>query len=335
MADNKCATMLQKNDTIFECKTCYYKCSREWLLKRHFLSAKHKMADKWLTMASKNVQECADDEENICFCGKKYKHRQSLFKHKKICQKYQVFREEVEKRDKEIELKKKELALEMEKQQQLVIKKEGYSVSDEVVMELIKQNKELQQQLFEQSNKMYEIAKEGKYITNNNTTNNFNLNVFLNDKCKDAMTLMEFVETLQVNVKHLEYTSQVGYVEGVSHIFIDGMKDIDVHYRPLHCSDFRREIIYIKNVNGWEKEDENRSHLTKAIKMINNKNLKQIIEWQKLYPDYNDPESKTNDRYMKMLYNVMSGSTEEEQEANFNKVIRNVAKEVVINKKNI
>jgi hypothetical protein len=149
------------------------------------------------------------------------------------------------------------------------------------------------------------------------------------------MTLMDFVETLQVNVKHLEYTSQVGYVEGVSHIFIDGMKDIDVHYRPLHCSDFRREILYIKNINGWEKEDENRSHITKAIKMINNKSLKQIIEWQKMYPDYNDPESKANDRYMKMLYNVMSGSTEEEQEANFNKVIRNVAKEVVINKKNI
>jgi hypothetical protein len=237
--------------------------------------------------------------------------------------------------EKEKEIEELKLQMALEEQQQLVVKKEGYSVSDEVVMELIKQNKELQQQLFEQSNKMYEIAKEGKYITNNNMTNNFNLNVFLNDKCKDAMTLMDFVESLQVNVKHLEYTSQVGYVEGVSHIFIDGMKDIDVHYRPLHCSDFRREILYIKNTTGWEKEDESRSHISKAIRMINNKNLKQIIEWQKLYPDYNDPESKTNDRYMKMLYNVMSGSTEEEQEANFNKVIRNVAKEVIINKKTL
>jgi len=312
----------------FVCEKCDYKCCKRRDFERHKLTLKHQNVDIMLT----NVDKVAHHTIQ-CQCGKVYKHRQSLSVHKKKCNVYINLKTLVMEKEKEIEQMKIQMAL--EEQQQLIVKKDGYSVSDEVVMELIKQNKELQQQLFEQSNKMYEIAKEGKYITNNNTTNNFNLNVFLNDKCKDAMTLMDFIETLQVNVKHLEYTSQVGYVEGVSHIFIDGMKDIDVHYRPLHCSDFRREIIYIKNINGWEKEDEKRSHLTKAIKMINNKNLKQIIEWQKMYPDYNDSESKTNDRYMKMLYNVMSGSTEEEQEANFNKVIRNVAKEVVINKKNI
>lgn len=312
----------------FICEKCDYKCCKRRDFERHKSTLKHKNVDIMLT----NVDKVA--HHNIqCQCGKLYKHRQSLSVHKKKCIVYINLKTLVMEKEKEIEQMKIQIAL--EEQQQLVVKKESYSISDNVVMELIKQNKELQQQLFKQSNKMYEIAKEGKYITNNNTTNNFNLNVFLNDKCKDAMTLMDFVDTLQVNVKHLEYTSQVGYVEGVSHIFIDGMKDIDVHYRPLHCSDFRREIIYIKNINGWEKEDESRSHLTKAIKMINNKNLKQIIEWQKMYPDYNDSESKTNDRYMKMLCNVMSGSTEEEQEENFNKVIRNVAKEVVINKKNI
>jgi hypothetical protein len=312
----------------YVCEKCDYKCCKKRDFERHTMTLKHKNVDKMLT----NVDKVAPNPV-ACQCGKTYKHRQSLFVHKKKCKVYLNMKKLVMEKEKEIEELKLQMAL--EEQQQLVVKKEGFSVSDDIVMELIKQNKELQQQLFEQSNKMYEIAKEGKYITNNNMTNNFNLNVFLNDKCKDAMTLMDFVESLQVNVKHLEYTSQVGYVEGVSHIFIDGMKDIDVHYRPLHCSDFRREILYIKNTSGWEKEDESRSHISKAIRMINNKNLKQIIEWQKLYPDYNDPESKTNDRYMKMLYNVMSGSTEEEQEANFNKVIRNVAKEVIINKKTL
>uniref|UniRef100_A0A6C0IW24 C2H2-type domain-containing protein n=1 Tax=viral metagenome TaxID=1070528 RepID=A0A6C0IW24_9ZZZZ len=308
------------------CEKCNYKCCKKRDYERHIMTRKHKNVDKILTDTDKVAPQLL-----ICQCGKNYKHRQSLFVHKKRCNIFLNLKKLVMEKEKEIEEMKLQMAL--EEQQQLIVKKDCCSVSDEVVLELIKQNKELQQQLFEQNNKMFEFAKEGKYITNNNMTNNFNLNVFLNDKCKDAMTLMDFVESLQVNVKHLEYTSQVGYVEGVSHIFIDGMKDIDVHYRPLHCSDFRREILYIKNMNGWEKEDESRSHISKAIRMINNKNLKQIIEWQKLYPDYNDPESKTNDRYMKMLYNVMSGSTEEEQEANFNKVIRNVAKEVTINKK--
>lgn len=326
--DTFCPLLGKKAPIKFICESCDYKCSKKRDFERHKLTLKHQNVDIMLTNVDK-----VGHLTTQCTCGKTYKHRQSLSVHRKKCSIYINLKNIIMEKEKEIEQMKIQMELE-EKQQQLVVKKDGYSVSDEVVLELIKQNKELQQQLFEQNNKMFEIAKEGKYITNN-TTNNFNLNVFLNDKCKDAMTLMDFVETLQVNVKHLEYTSQVGYVEGVSHIFIDGMKDIDVHYRPLHCSDFRREILYIKNINGWEKEDENRSHITKAIKMINNKSLKQIIEWQKMYPDYNDPESKANDRYMKMLYNVMSGSTEEEQEANFNKVIRNVAKEVVINKKNI
>jgi hypothetical protein len=324
--DTFCPLLGKKAPIKFVCEKCDYKCSKKRDYERHVLTLKHKNVDKM----SKNVDKVAHFFVQ-CMCGKNYKHRQSLSVHKKKCNVYINLKNIIMEKEKEIEQLKVQMALD-EQEQQLVVKKDECLLSNEVVMELIKQNKELQQMLYDQNNKMFEIAKEGKYITNN-TTNNFNLNVFLNDKCKDAMTLMDFVESLQVNVKHLEYTSQVGYVEGVSHIFIDGMKDVDVHYRPLHCSDFRREILYIKNVNGWEKEDENRSHITKAIKMINNKSLKQIIEWQKMYPDYNDPESKTNDRYMKMLCNVISGSTEEEQEANFNKVIRNVAKEVVINKK--
>jgi hypothetical protein len=189
--------------------------------------------------------------------------------------------------------------------------------------------------LHEQHNKMYEIAKESKFITNNTTNNNnnqFNLNVFLNEQCKDALNLMDFVDSLNVKLKDLEYTATKGYAEGISNIFINALSDLNVHKRPIHCSDSKREILYIKDNGEWQKDDEENSKLTKAIKIIGNKNMKQISEWQKAYPDYNDPSSKQNDKYMKMLCNAMSGSTKEEAGKNYDKIIRNIAKEVVIDK---
>jgi hypothetical protein len=179
---------------------------------------------------------------------------------------------------------------------------------------------------------MFELAKEGKYITNNTTNNHFNLNVFLNEKCKDALNLTDFVDTLKVKLKDLENTARLGYAEGVTQIFINGLSELNVHKRPIHCSDSKREVLYIKDQDTWEKEDEERTKLSKAIKTIGNKNIQQIKEWQKANPEYNNPESKQNDRYMKMICNVMSGSTVEEQQSNLQKVIKNVTKEVIIDK---
>ena len=183
------------------------------------------------------------------------------------------------------------------------------------------------------NNKIMELAKEGKYVTNNNnTTNNFNLNIFLNEKCKDALDLMEFVDTLQLKLHDLEETARLGYVEGISKIFMRGLQQLDIYKRPIHCSDLKREVLYIKDKNLWEKDDDEKTRLTNAIKIIGNKNIKQIPEWQKLNPEYRDPDSKQNDRYMKLLFNAMSGSTEEEQASNMNKIIKNIAKAVVIDK---
>jgi hypothetical protein len=208
-------------------------------------------------------------------------------------------------------------------------------ITKDLVIQLIKHNHDLQMMLQDQNNKMYELAKDGKNITNTNTTNNhthFNLNVFLNETCKDAINLMDFVNSLQVKLKDLENTSKLGYAEGISNIFINGLNELEVHKRPIHCSDLKREILYIKDEDLWEKEDEDKTKLTKAIKIIGSKNMNQISEWQKENPEYNNPESKQSDRYMKMICNAMSGSTKEEQNNNIQKVIRNVAKEVVIDK---
>jgi hypothetical protein len=158
------------------------------------------------------------------------------------------------------------------------------------------------------------------------------LNVFLNEKCKDALNLTDFVDTLKVKLRDLENTARLGYAEGVTQIFINGLSELNVHKRPIHCSDSKREVLYIKDQDTWEKEDEDRTKLSKAIKTIGHKNIQQITEWQKVNPEYNNPESKQNDRYMKMICNVMSGSTVEEQQSNLQKVIKNVTKEVIIDK---
>jgi hypothetical protein len=290
-----------KKVPIFICNFCDYTASRSSQYERHLLTDKHRRLTKADNGNFKTLKDI------ICNnCGKNYKHRQSLFKHKKHCKHVSEN------------------------------KFESPAITTEVVMQLIKQNQELQNLLIDQNNKMYELAKEGKTINNNNTTtnnnNNFNLNVFLNEKCKDAINLMDFVDSLAVKLKDLENTARLGYVEGISQIFITGLSELNVHKRPIHCSDFKREILYIKDQDSWEKEDEDKTKLTNAIKIIGSKNIKQITEWQKANPLYNDPDSKQNDKYMKMICNAMSGSSKEESDKNYEKIIKNIAKETIINK---
>jgi hypothetical protein len=239
-----------------------------------------------------------------CNCGKEFKDRSGLWRHSKNCQ----INEIVEKDE---------------------------PITKELVMQLIKQNQNLQDMLHEQHNKMFELAKEGKYITNNTTNNKtFNLQVYLNETCKDAINLTDFVDSIKVQIKDLEKVGEKGYAEGISEIFINNLQQLKTHSRPIHCSDSKRETLYIKDENQWSKDDEQKTTLTKAIKQVANKNIKQISEWQKQNPKYNDPESKQNDKYMQIVLNSMSGSTNEEANKNYEKIIKNVIKETVIEKCN-
>jgi|GEM_PF-591125 len=293
---------VDKSSDTFVCKICDYSTSRKSQYERHLLTDKHKKFENVY------IKLPTEYDQHKCSCGKIFSHRQSLSVHKKKCK----------------------------QEQQIINETKSPEITTELVMQLIKQNQELQNLLLEQNNKMFELAKEGKSITNNNTTNNnnnhFNLNVFLNEQCKDAINLMDFVDSLKVKLKDLENTARLGYVEGISQIFINGLSDLNVHKRPIHCSDFKREVLYIKDQDAWEREDEDKTKLTNAIKIIGSKNMKQISEWQKVYPEYNNPDSKQNDKYMKMICNVMSGSSKEESDKNYEKIIRNIAKETVIDK---
>ena len=241
-------------------------------------------------------------------CGKVYKDNSGLWRHKKKCTNITI----------------QDLHNE-EKQQQLV----EY---------LLKENSEFKQMMLEQNKQMIELAKNAGHNTNiHNTTNNthnqsFNLQFFLNETCKDAMNIMDFVSQLQVGNTDLEETGRLGFANGISKIFINGLKQINISDRPIHCSDFKRETLYIKNNNEWNKEDENKKLLTTAIKHVAHKGIKQISTWTKENPGFNDPESKVNDRYLKIVSESMSGSTQDETYKNYTKIIKNIVKETVIDK---
>jgi len=220
--------------------------------------------------------------------------------------------------------------------------KNTQQLTPDIVYKLIEQNKELQQTLIDQNKTIVELAQKSVTQTTNTTNTNcgnnnktFNLQVFLNETCKDAINMSDFVNQIQVSLSELEDTGRLGYAEGISKVFINKLNDINDQERPLHCSDSKREIIYIKENNQWMKDDENKSSLMNAIKIVANKNIKQISEWQKVHPKFSDPSSKENDKYMKIVLNSMSGSTKEECEKNYEKIARNITKEVVIKKTNL
>lgn len=183
------------------------------------------------------------------------------------------------------------------------------------------------------------VDKLSKNVGNNNnntTTNNhnrFNINVYLNETCSNAMNINDFVDSIHVGIEDLEETGRLGFVDGISRIIINNLNKLDRPDRPIHCSDSKRMTFYIKNQDKWNKNNANDDKLKNMIQKVVGKNMSQIFEWQKLNPDYCDPLSKCSDIYQKMLIQIMNGDTIEESDENINKIIKNIAKETVIAKK--
>jgi hypothetical protein len=165
-----------------------------------------------------------------------------------------------------------------------------------------------------------------------NNTNNFNLQFFLNEQCKDALNIMDFINQLQLNTSDLDMVGRVGYAEGISKIFIRGLKELDIFKRPLHCSDLKREVVYVKDKDAWEKDGEDKKTMKNAIKFIAAKNFNMLNEWIEDNPEYNDYDSKKHKEYHNIILKASGGATPEEDEKNYNKIIRNVAQEITIDK---
>jgi len=313
--DTKDTKKTQNNKQKFFCEYCDFNCFKLSDWNRHLSRPKHLNNQQGYNSATNDTTKTQKTPtEFICKCGKHYQYHSGLWRHKKLCTGSNV--------------------------SLTIIDKNTQQLTPDLVFKLIEQNKELQQTLIDQNKTIVELAQ--KSVTNNTTNTNcgnnnktFNLQVFLNETCKDAINMSDFVNQIQVSLSELEDTGRLGYAEGISKVFINKLNDINDQERPLHCSDSKREIIYIKENNQWMKDDENKSSLMNAIKIVANKNIKQISEWQKVHPKFSDPSSKENDKYMKIVLNSMSGSTKEECEKNYEKIARNITKEVVIKKTNL
>ena len=289
-------------DAKYFCKKCDFYSSKKTDYTRHLATQKHNFG----VLTTPNNEKTTTNITYECpICFKCFNDRSGLWRHKKKCIATDTLVE----------------ANVLLQYQQKIDK------LTDVVLDIVNKNSELTKQICELSSKP-----NINVSSNNNNNNTFNLNVFLNEECKNALNIRDFVESIQIQLSDLENTGQVGYVEGISQIFINNLSKLNNHERPIHCSDYKREVLYIKNENKWIKETEDKQTIKNAIKQVANKNIKQIKNWQEKYPEYNNPDSKQNDKYMKIVLNSMSGSTEEEQKNNINKIIKNVAKEVIIEK---
>jgi hypothetical protein len=293
--------LMPKNADFFHCEYCDFKCSKQSNYSTHLLTAKHLKRYNMIQNDTKKMPKNATSQY-MCDCGRIFSYHSGLWRHKKKC-----------KENKENE--------ELEK----LVSEHNGPTDKELMMMLIKDNSEMKKM-------MMEVIKNGTHNTNNSHNKTFNLQFFLNEQCKDAINITDFVNSIQLQLEDLEETGRLGYVDGISRVVIKNLDDMNTHKRPIHCSDSKREILYIKDNDQWIKENDNKDTMIKMIKQVANKNMKKIPEWVKAHPDCLDSDSKQNDKYLRIVSNSMSGSTEEEQKNNINKIISKVAKEVVINK---
>jgi len=283
-----------KSSNIFICNLCNYKTDKKFNYDKHILTRKHLKSVNVNEFVKKNSEKIYECET----CNKNYKDLSGLWRHKKKCKPLED------------------------------VKQITDSSNNTLILELIKQNQEFQKQILE-------LVKEKGFgnITNNTNSNNkttnnrFNINMFLNEKCKDAMNIMDFVDSLKLTLQDLEKTAELGYVKGITNIIVNGLNELDIYKRPIHCSDVKRETLYVKDNNIWEKENEEKKKLTRAIKHISIKNAKQVGEWTKENKGYNDSSCKKNDKYLKIITEANGGEPEE-----INKIISNVSSKVTIDK---
>ena len=298
---------IPKNPQKFECLDCNYITSSIKDYNKHLLTAKHKNRLILNNLEQKNPE---NPQKFICKnCNKCYKARNSLWYHQQKCN---------------------SVELEYNTQNQLTLKDESSEKElidkNSLIIELLKQNKEL-----------LDIVKNGTTSHSHNTTNSynksFNLQLFLNETCKDAMNIMDFVDSIKLQLSDLEKVGELGYVEGISNIIVKNLKELDVTQRPVHCTDKKRDTLYIKDADKWEK-DENKETMHKVIRKVASKNQRLIPKFKEAHPDCIKSISKFSDQYNKIIVESMGGSGDNDFEKE-EKIIKKVSKEVIVEKEDV
>jgi hypothetical protein len=281
-------------------------CCKKGDFNKHLQSIKHN------TTNTTNIQQ---EFSYSCECGKMYTHRASLYNHKKTCS------------------LKTQSIIETEN----INNSTDLSDKDQLILMLIKQNSELIKETADFKNIMMKVIENGTHNTTNNTTNNtnshnkaFNLNFFLNETCKDAMNIMDFVDSIKLQLSDLEKVGELGYVEGISNIIVKNLNELDVTQRPVHCTDKKRETMYIKDQDKWER-DENNIKIKKAIKRVASKNQRLLPKFKEAHPDCGTYHSKYSDQYNKIIIESVGGSGDNDAEKE-EKIIRNISRNVVVEK---
>ena len=298
--------LVPESSKEFKCENCDYNTCRKSQYDRHLLTSKHIKNVEILQNTTFLVPKVP---EFICNnCNKKYKHHSSLYNHKKNC---------INEKD----------------NQDINDKYNTNEISPELIMSVLQQNKELQTMLIEQNKTIIELSKNNSITNNNiNHTNShnkaFNLNFFLNETCKNAMNISEFVDSIKLQLSDLENVGKIGYVEGLSKIIIKNLKALDVTERPVHCSDSKRDTMYVKDEDKWEKESENNHKVLKAIEDIANKNSKLVKEWKTKNPECASSKSHKADVYSHIMIQAVCSNND----TNNNKILKKIAKEVTIDK---
>ena len=288
--------------TIYECKKCDFISCKKTHYERHLKTNKHSELHKNVNDIKKTTKALLE-----CICGKEFKHRQNLWIHKKRCHFIESKFDE--------DINKNELIKQIMLQNQ----------------QLLFDNQEFKTMILDIVSKPTTINNTNNNTNCNNNNNQFNLNVFLNEKCKNAMNMSDFISSLEILDEDFENIGKLGYIQGISNIFIKGLKDLDETVRPLHCNDLKRETLYIKDNDVWDKDD-NKQKIRNVIALIAHKNFKYIPVWKEANPTASDVTTKKNDLYMRIANQVTTAITPDD-ETGINKIIRNVASNVVIDKK--
>jgi hypothetical protein len=351
----------------FYCEKCDFKCCKQSIYNTHLETVKHKKSgyirihpEKKDTIVSIHTEKISEGGGHICpYCFRSYKYHSGVWRHKSVCKYKCNIDDELPQTDTNVIIHKKPTSNEEQthnKLKHLTAENREIKMKMTMMLQMMTTNTQFQSHLMELMNATQTqitnynqshtqtqtstmcapvpgVALNGDHATFNNTNTNshnntFNMNFFLNEKCKDAMNMKDFVNSIQLNLTDLENVGRLGYVEGMSNIFIDNLQKTDVYKRPVHCSDVKRETLYVKDDNQWERDGPDHSKMMNAVLAVEQKNVALINEWAKTHPRCMNSNTRDNETY----FRLSKAATDGEKDGNIAKVIRKVAKNVAIEK---